>query len=273
MKTKTRDKAEEPVDEETLLKRRAAAAVERVEMWHPRTELGRKVKDGKITTIDEILDSGKAILEKEIVDALLPDLESDLLLIGQSKGKFGGGKRRVFRQTQKKTKEGNKPHFATLAVVGNRNGYVGIGYGKAKETVPAREKALRRAKLNVIKIRRGCGSWQCGCGQPHSIPFMVEGKCGSVRIKLMPAPKGKGLVVEKECQKILNLAGIKDVWARTRGQTRKKINLIEACMDALNKLTVTRIRKDELSKLSVIEGRAVSQAAPTAEIAEEKVGE
>lgn len=127
--------------------------------WTPKTELGKQVKNGEITDINQIIDSGKKIRETEIIDALVPGIEIDLLLIGQSKGKFGGGKRRIFRQTQKKTKEGNKPHFLALAVIGNRDGFVGIGAGKAKETVPAREKAYRKAKLNIIKIRRGCGSW------------------------------------------------------------------------------------------------------------------
>ena len=72
---------------------------------------------------------------------------------------------------KKKTKEGNKPKFATIAVIGNKNGYVGLGYGKAKETVPAREKAIRNAKLSIMKIRRGCGSWECGCKEPHSLTF------------------------------------------------------------------------------------------------------
>ena len=157
--------------------------------WTPRTELGKKVKAGEITNIDEILDKGLRILEPEIVDALLPDLESDLLAIGQSKGKFGGGKKSIWRQTQKKSKEGNKPSFTTMAVVGNRDGYVGLGTGKAKETMPAREKATRRAKLNIIKIKRGCGSWECGCGEQHSIPFAAKGKCGSVEFFLKPSPK------------------------------------------------------------------------------------
>ena len=109
-------------------------------------------------------------------------LKNDLLLIGQSKGKFGGGARRIFKQTQKKTPEGNKPSFACAAVVGNEDGYVGVGSGKSKDTVPAREKAIRRAKLNLFKIRRGCGSWECNCKTHHSIPFETEGKCGSVSI-------------------------------------------------------------------------------------------
>jgi len=122
--------------------------------WKPKTDLGKKVKNGEITTIDEILNAGIRIMEPEIVDFLLKNLESDLLMIGQAKGKFGGGQRRVFRQTQKKTKEGNKPKFSTFAIIGNKDGYIGLGYGKAKETVPAREKALREAKLNIIKIKR-----------------------------------------------------------------------------------------------------------------------
>ena len=158
------------------------------EGWKPKTSLGKKVKNNEINDIGEILDKGLKILEPEIVDLLLPHLNVDLLLIGQSKGKFGGGQRRVFKQTQKKTCEGNKPKFAAFAVVGNENGYVGVGYGKSRETVPAREKAIRNAKLNIIKIRRGCGSWQCECKEPHTTPYSAKGKCGSVEIVLIPAP-------------------------------------------------------------------------------------
>lgn len=224
------------------------------ESWNPKTELGKKVKSGEINDIKEVLDKGIKIMEDQIVDVLLPDFETDLLLIGQAKGKFGGGQRRVFKQTQKKTREGNKPKFATFAVVGNNNGYVGVGYGKSKETVPAREKAFRSAKLNMMKIRRGCGSWECGCGEPHSIPYAVHGKCGSAEITLLPAPKGKGLCVEKECAKILKLAGIKDVWAKTKGQTKTKSNLLQACADALRNLVATKIKKEDFEKLGLVEG-------------------
>lgn len=224
------------------------------EAWKPKTDIGRKVKNGEITNIDEILDKGLKMLEAEIVDILMPNLETDLLLIGQSKGKFGGGQRRVFKQTQKKTQEGNKPKFATFAVVGDKDGHMGIGYGKSKETVPAREKAIRNAKLNIMKIRRGCGSWQCGCKQPHTIPFNVQGKCGSVIIKLMSAPKGTGLCVESECRKILELAGIKDIWSKTRGQTGSKNNLIHACSDALKKLVEMKVAQKYFSELGIVEG-------------------
>ncbi len=213
---------------------------EEMSSWMPKTTIGKLVKEGKINNIDEILEKGLRILEAQVVDVLLPNLETDFIMAGQSKGKFGGGKRSIWRQTQKKTAEGNKPKFSALAIVGNKEGYVGFGYGKAKETVPAREKAVRKSKLNLIKIKNGCGSWECSCSGTHSIPFAVKAKCSSVEIELLPAPKGTGLCVEKECAKLLNFAGIKDVYSRTFGQTRTKLNLISACFDALKKLSTTK---------------------------------
>ncbi len=240
-----------PIEEEKIETKRPFST----EGWHPKTGLGKKVKEGKITEIDQILDSGERILEAEIVDALVSDLTTDLMMIGQAKGKFGGGQRRVFKQTQKKTAEGNKPSFATYVVIGNKNGYVGIGYGKSRETVPAREKAIRNAKLSILKIRRGCGSWQCGCREPHSVPFTVTGRCGSIRLMLMPAPKGTGLMVQKECQKILEAAGIRDVWSKSTGQTRTTTNLIKACEHALTKLISTKLPKKYVEALGATEGK------------------
>jgi len=216
-----------------------------IEGWKPKTELGRKVKAREITDIKQILDAGLKIREPEIVDALLPNLSHDFILIGQAKGKFGGGKRRIMRQTQKKTREGNKPVFTTMAVIGNEDGYVGVGRGTAKETVPAREKAIRKAKLNIMQVGRGCGSWKCACGEPHSLPFEVEGRCASVRVKLIPAPKGTGLVVSDELKKVLRLAGYKDVWSKTFGQTRQRINFVEACIKALKKTITTKLRSGD----------------------------
>jgi len=225
------------------------------ESWQPITSTGKKVKNSEIKSIDEILDNGIRIMESEIIDCLLPNLELDILWIGQSKGKFGGGKKSIWRQTQKKTPEGNKPSFATVIVMGNRDGYVGMGFGKAKETVPAREKAIKKAKLNIIKIKRGCGSWACSCGLPHSIPFKVKGKCGSVETELIPAPRGTNLCVEKECKRILALAGIKDIYSRTFGHAGTKLNHVKACIDALKKLSETKIPEQYISKAGIIEGK------------------
>ena len=225
--------------------------------WHPKTEVGRKVKSGEIKEINQVLDKQLPILESEIIDVLLPNMESVLIMAGQSKGKFGGGKRSIWRQTQKKTCEGNRTKFTSVAIIGNRDGYIGLGIGKAKETVPAREKAIRKAKLGIIKIKRGCGSWECSCAGPHSIPFKIKGKCGSVIIEIMPAPKGSGLRIEKECQKVLELVGIKDVYSKTKGQTATKLNLIKACFAALEQLSQIRVLPEHTEKLGIVEGRNV----------------
>ena len=205
-----------------------------VASWKPKTKIGRLVKEGKIKDIDGVLEKYK-ILEKEIVDSLI-NTKTDLLAIGQAKGKFGGGKRRVWKQTQRKTAEGNVPTFSCMAVVGDENGHVGLGLGKAKETLPAREKAMRKAKLSLIKVIRGCGSFDCSCHEKHSVPFKTEGKCGSSRLVLYPAPQGTGLVVGNEVKKILKLAGIRDIYGKTFGQTRSTINLAKACINALEKI-------------------------------------
>lgn len=202
--------------------------------WAPKTKLGREVKEGKIKTIDEILEKKSKILESEIIDSLI-GVKSDLISVGQSKGKFGGGKRRAWRQTQKKTKEGNVPTFSAFAVVGDESGHVGIGVGKAKETLPARDKAIRKAKLSLMKIKRACGSFDCACSEPHSIPFRVQGRAGSVRITMIPAPQGTGLVAADELKKVLLLAGIKDVYTKTFGSRRTTFNLVKACINALEK--------------------------------------
>jgi len=218
---------------ESFIDRKERENREKLASWSPKTKVGKLVKEGKIKDIDEVIKKYK-ILEPEIVDSLIK-LKSDLLNVGQSKGKFGGGKRRIWRQTQKKTAEGNAPTFSTLAIVGDEQGHVGLGLGKAKETLPAREKAIRRAKLDIMRINRGCGSFNCSCEEHHSLPFKVEGKCGSSRVILIPAPQGTGLVIGDECKKILRLAGVKDIYSKTFGQTRTTINLAKACIGALKK--------------------------------------
>jgi small subunit ribosomal protein S5 len=214
---------------------------EKLDSWIPKTELGRAVRAGKVTNIDVVLSEGRKIMEPEIVDLLIPGLKKDTLFIGQAKGKFGGGKRRPFRQTQKKTKESSVLTFGVMAVVGDGKGHIGIGYGRAAETLPAKEKAFRKAKLNITKIKLGCASFDCSCDDNHSIPVEVEGKCSSVSVRLMPAPQGTGLVVNDELKKILRLVGIKDVYSKTSGKVRTTFNSGKACMAALNKIGEIKI--------------------------------
>jgi small subunit ribosomal protein S5 len=234
-------RAEGPRKRETFEEKIAREQKEKLERWVPKTELGRKVRAGVVTDIDAVLNEGRKIMEPEIVDLLIPNLRTDTLFVGQAKGKFGGGKRRPFRQTQKATKEGNVLTFGVMAVVGDGKGHVGIGYGKAGETLPAKEKAVRKAKLAITKVKLGCASFDCSCDEPHSIPVAVEGKCTSVRVKLMPAPQGTGLVVNDELKKILTLAGVKDVYSKTQGKVRTTFNSAKACMAALNKIGEAKI--------------------------------
>lgn len=209
-----------------------------LEKWQPKTSLGQDVFTGKITDIREVLSSGKKIREPEIVDKLVPNLKSELILVGGRTGKGGGMQRIPVRITAAMHKSGRRFNMNAFVVVGNEDGLVGIGSGKSPEARSAIEKATQRAKLNLIKVKRGCGSWECECGEEHSIPYKIKGKCGSVRVELLPAPKGVGLVADDESKKILRLAGIKDVWIKSFGNTSMRVNLITAIYNALKNLYV-----------------------------------
>lgn len=237
-KKKEEDVVEEKVEEEIIEKEAIAPEELKPEGWIPKTSLGRDVWEGKIKDIEEIFKEGKKIMEPEIVDMLLPNLKSELILIGGRTGKGGGIQRIPIRITATMHKSGRRFRATAFAVVGNEEGIVGIGKGSSKEPRSAVEKAIKKAKLNIIKIKRGCGSWECGCKEEHSIPYKVEGKCGSVRVVLIPAPKGMGLVANDEAKKILRLAGIKDIWTKTFGNTSMRINLITAIFNALKKLYI-----------------------------------
>ena len=136
---------------------------------------------------------------------------------------------------QRMTDSGRRTKFRVTVAVGNRDGYVGVGMGKASQVAPAIQKAITNAKLNIFKIQRGCGSWECGCGGNHSIPFKVSGSAGSVRVTLIPGPKGLGLVAGDIAKRVLELAGVKDVWSFTKGQTKTTINFAKATFEALKK--------------------------------------
>lgn len=206
--------------------------------WTPRTNLGRQVLDGEIKSVDEILFSGKKIIEPGIVDYLVPTLQSEMILIGGRAGKGGGIKRIPIRITAKMHSSGRRFRTSALFVIGDGNGLIGVGRGSSVEPRTSMEKSLKKAKLSIVKIKRGCGDWECGCGTEHSIPFKTKGHSGSVKVELLPAPKGVGLVSDKETRKLLKMAGIKDIWVKTFGNTSNRINLIYAVFDALKNLYI-----------------------------------
>ena len=208
-----------------------------IDEWEPKTKMGKLVKEGTITDIDEIFEKGLPIMELEIVDALVPDLEEEVMDVNL---------------VQRMHKSGRKVNFRVIVAVGNKNGYVGLGQGKAKEVGPAIRKAVDNAKYNLIKVRRGCGDWGCGCGRQHTVPYKVEGKRSSVNVTLMPAPAGVGLAIGDVGKTILSLAGIADVWSMTRGQTQTTINFAGAVFDALKVLSSVKTSEDDLKALGVI---------------------
>jgi len=201
-----------------------------IDEWEPRTRIGKKVLEGEIESIDQLLFNGVKIKEPEIVVKLVPNLKYATLKL-----------RRVIRMSG----TGRKPSFGALVVVGNEDGYVGVGYAKsAEDRLKAIEKALNKALLNVSKVIRGCGSWECRCGTPHSIPVKTIGKRGSVRVVLKPAPKGSGRVIGDYGKVVIKYAGIRDVWCNTFGQTKTTINFIFAIKDALD--NIYKYYRDEL---------------------------
>jgi small subunit ribosomal protein S5 len=192
-----------------------------IEDWEPKTKLGNMVKEGTITDIDEIFEKGLPIMELEIVDTLLPDLEEEVMDVNL---------------VQRMHKSGRKVNFRVIVAVGNKDGYVGLGQGKAKEVGPAIRKAVDNAKYNIIKVKRGCGDWGCVCGRRHTVPFKVDGKTGSVRVTLIPAPAGVGLTIGDVGKTIMKLAGFHDLWSQTSGQTQTTVNFANATFEALKNL-------------------------------------
>jgi small subunit ribosomal protein S5 len=188
--------------------------------WIPRTRLGKMILEGRISSMEEIFMEGQKIREPEIVNILLPDLQEEVLNINL---------------VQKQTDAGEKSRFKAIVAVGNRDGYIGLGSEKAKQVRTAIEKAAVDARLNVTLVRRGCGSWECGCGKPHSLPFKVKGKCAGVEIVLVPGPRGLGIVANEVGKIILGLAGVNDCWTKSHGSTKTIPSFAYAVFDALRK--------------------------------------
>jgi len=197
-----------------------------VKEWIPKTELGKKVASGEITSVDEVFASGKKILEVEIIDRLLPDLKDEVVEISSK---------------QRMTAYGRKQTMRAVVLLGNRGGYIGVGVGKAAETRDAIQEGINDAKKHIIKVDLGCGSWECGCGTGHSIKRKTRGKSSSSEVNLIPAPKGVGIVAGEFAKKVLELAGVNDCWSFSKGRTKNVLNTVLATIDALESLN--RLKK------------------------------
>ena len=226
--------------------------------WTPKTKLGRLVQEGKIKTMSDALKSGLPLREPEIVDLLLPELDDEVIDVNM---------------VQRMTDSGRRVKFVITVAVGNNDGFVGFGQAKGKEVGSSIRKAIDNAKLNIIEIKRGCGSWECGCRKPHTVPFAVKGKSGSVEITLKPAPRGLGLATGNVAKKILTLAGIKDCWAFTRGKTKTTVNYAKAVFNALLANAEMRVTPSEINKIGITQGSVEQEQILEEPITEEKEGE
>jgi len=207
--------------------------------WTPKTKLGKMVKTGQVTSMSDALQAGLPLRETEIADILLPEINDEVIDVNM---------------VQRMTDSGRRIKFVITVAVGNNNGYVGLGQAKGKEVGSSIRKAIDNAKLNMIEIRRGCGSWECGCGKAHTIPFDITGKSGSVEITLKPAPQGIGLATGDVAKKILTLAGVQDCWTFTRGKTKTTVNYAKAVFDALKENSEMRVMDKEIKKIGIISG-------------------
>jgi small subunit ribosomal protein S5 len=201
--------------------------------------LGRKVLDGDIKTMSEALHSGLPLRETEIVDILLPGLEDEVLDVNM---------------VQRMTDSGRRVNFRVTVVVGNEDGFVGLGLCKGREVGPTIRKAIETAKLKMVEIKRGCGSWECGCGTAHSLPFQVTGKAGSVSVTFKPAPRGIARAVAKVPKHVLRLAGVDDVWGFSKGHTKTTVNYALASFDALMQTAQTKITRRQVEELHIVTG-------------------
>jgi small subunit ribosomal protein S5 len=208
--------------------------------WQPKTRLGHAVMAGKVVTFEQAKATGLPIREVEIIDAFFPNLHDEVIAVNN---------------IQRMTDSGRRMRFNVMACVGNKDGYVGLGMAKAKDVPNAIRKAVRAAKLNLISIQRGNGSWESSTGPGTSVPFKVNGRAASTRVTLMPAAKGKGLVVGETGKKVLTLAGVTDVLSRTKGQTRTSINFAAAVFDALQNINLTRVTPEQRERLFIHKGR------------------
>jgi len=186
--------------------------------WVPCTKLGRLVRDGKIKSLEQLFLFSLPIKEFQITDAFMPGdkLKDEVMQI---------------KPVQKQTSAGQRTRFVCYVAVGDYDGHIGLGIKAAKEVPLAILGGIHAAKCALVPIRRGY--WGGKIGMPHTVPVKLTGQCGSVRIRLIPAARGTGIVASPTSKKILQMAGIQDCYTASQGHTKTKGNFARAAFNAL----------------------------------------
>jgi small subunit ribosomal protein S2e len=186
--------------------------------WVPVTKLGRLVQAGKIPSIQDIFLHSLPIKEHQVIDHFFASgvLKDEVMKI---------------QPVQKQTTAGQRNRFNAFVAVGDENGHFGLGVKCSKEVANAIKGGIIAAKLNMVPVRRGY--WGAKLGLPHTIATKLTGKSGSVRVRLIPAPRGSGVVGSPVAKKLLGFAGVADCFTCSSGHTRTRGNTMKALFHCL----------------------------------------
>ena len=199
--------------------------------WIPLTKLGKisKILNGGGCILPKIFYFSIPIKEEKIVDIYFDNhshhkLKEECISI-----------KKIGNRNDKKNK------FKAIVIIGDLNGIVGLGIKASKDINTAIIEAGKDARLNIISVRRGF--FKKPEYEVYTIANRVEGKSGSVKVQLIPAPRGTGLPVPKEAKKLFQYAGIKDIIMKSFGNKNNVENLLQAIYNAF----IQTYKKNDLS--------------------------
>lgn len=178
-------------------------------------EVTRLLEEADVMGMEEIIDPSKLELSEQVIQ---------------------------LNRVAKVVKGGRRFSFSALVVVGDSNGHVGIGFGKANEVPEAIQKAVQNGRKNLMIVPR----------VGRTIPYAILGQYGAARVLLRPASEGTGIIAGPAVRAVLELAGLHDVLTKNLG-TSNAVNILKATVAALKGLRdgeeVARLRGKNLEEL------------------------